>query len=209
MPARTFVSQHALRYLIPVAAIALVLQLEFGLWAALPGWMALALIAFAFRDPGRQIPSSPLGVVSAADGRVTRVDSITVPRLDREMARVTVNINPLGTYIIRSPIEGKTMDSWRIETDDGSGAGKCNGFAMWLETDEGDDVVLALRDASPLLRPVCTSTVGDRLGQGQRCGYAPIGSRIDVMMPVGTRIEVKEGARLRAGSDVIATLLHK
>ena len=209
MPARTLISHHSLRYLLPVAALGLVAHLQFGSWAALPWGLLLGGLVYVFRDPHRVIPSAPRGVVSAADGRVSRVDTVRVPRLDREMIRISVDMNLAGAYVMRSPAEGKSFESWRVDDSDEYGAANGRGAAFWLETDEGDDVVIVMHDAGPLRRPVCTSSVGDRLGQGQRCGYVPFGSRIDVMVPLGSRVEVQEGARVWAGHDVIATLIHK
>jgi phosphatidylserine decarboxylase len=57
--------------------------------------------------------------------------------------------------------------------------------------------------------PRCYLQLGQRTGQGQRCGYVPFGSRVEVLLPAGIRVRVTVGDVVRAGSDVIATLVHK
>jgi phosphatidylserine decarboxylase len=81
--------------------------------------------------------------------------------------------------------------------------------ALWIRTDEGDDVVLLVSSRWRLHRWTCAVHVGERIGQGQRCGFGMLISRVDVMLPRPVRVEVGRHDRLRAGSDVIATLRHR
>ena len=60
-----------------------------------------AFMAYFFRDPQRNIPEEDGIVVSAADGRVTRVE-------ERENGKfVSVFLSPLDVHINRAPIAGK------------------------------------------------------------------------------------------------------
>src|SRR6187549_2161258 len=60
-----------------------------------------AFMAYFFRDPQRSIPSDANIIVSAADGRVTRVE-------ERENGKfVSVFLSPLDVHINRAPIAGK------------------------------------------------------------------------------------------------------
>jgi phosphatidylserine decarboxylase len=82
-------------------------------------------------------------------------------------------------------------------------------FAMWMRTDELDDVVIALRGIFVLNRLRCAVQSGDRIGQGRRYGLLLSFATVDVYLPANTRIDVQQGGTLRAGSDIIATLIHK
>jgi phosphatidylserine decarboxylase len=57
--------------------------------------------------------------------------------------------------------------------------------------------------------PHCYVRVGERVGQGQRCGHVPMGGVVEVYLPPNSRVLVTPGSQLKAGSDVIATLVHK
>src|SRR5215213_8223772 len=60
-----------------------------------------AFMAYFFRDPQRSIPSEAGIVLSAADGRVTRVE-------ERENGKfVSVFLSPLDVHVNRAPIAGK------------------------------------------------------------------------------------------------------
>ena len=60
-------------------------------------------MAYFFRDPQRTMPTEADIIVSAADGRVTRVE-------DREEGKfVSVFLSPLDVHINRAPIAGKVL----------------------------------------------------------------------------------------------------
>jgi phosphatidylserine decarboxylase len=81
-------------------------------------------------------------------------------------------------------------------------------FAQWIQSDEQDNVVMAVKSAAGLLKPRCYSHSGDRIGQGQRCGIIPFHAVVQVSVPVNSRLEVKVGDRVRSGTDTLATLVH-
>ncbi|MEK7321912.1 MAG: phosphatidylserine decarboxylase, partial [Pseudomonadota bacterium] len=82
-------------------------------------------------------------------------------------------------------------------------------YAMRVRTDENDEVVLVLRGAMISTRFVSLVRSGGRIGQGQRCGLLRFGGLVEVYVPVVSRVKVAAGATVRAGSDIIASLVHK
>lgn len=88
------------------------------------------------------------------------------------------------------------------------GADSACRFAQWIQSDEQDNVVMAVKSAAGLLKPRCYSHSGDRIGQGQRCGIIPFHAVVQVSVPVTSRLEVKVGDRVRSGTDTLATLVH-
>src|SRR5688500_15032621 len=70
------------------------------IFAALFFGLALFMIYF-FRDPERTSPTEDDIVVSAADGKVTRIDDTENGKL------VSVFLSPVDVHINRSPIKGK------------------------------------------------------------------------------------------------------
>jgi phosphatidylserine decarboxylase len=170
-------------------------------WSA-PLWLACGVVVYLYRDPTREIPSSPLAVVSPADGVVTAVAEMSDPYLDREAVRLDIRMSHAGVFSTRSPVEGKVLEP----KSPGNGV---QPHGVWLKTDEDDDLVVVMH-RSPLHNlPRCYVRIGERLGQGQRCGYIPMGGLVEVYLPRYSRIQVSSGTHVKAGSDVIATLVHK
>ncbi|MFQ5644203.1 MAG: phosphatidylserine decarboxylase [Thiogranum sp.] len=173
-------------------------------WAwSLPFWLGCVLLVYLYRDPEREIPSRPLAVVSPADGIVTTVSEVHDPYLDRPSILLVVKMGHVDVYSTRSPVEGKILEPKHI----GDGVSQPHG--VWLKTDEDDDLVVVMHRGPLHNLPRCYVRIGERVGQGQRCGYIQMGGQVDVYLPANSRIEVAEGSHVKAGSDVIATLVHK
>lgn len=189
--------------LLLVAILVAVVVLQFSGWqVSLPFWGLSLLILVIFRDPERDIPSQPMAVVSPADGRITAVTATRDPYLDRDSIRVTLQMNPYGVFTTRSPVEGKVLQPPSLPVDARMPHG------VWLQTDEGDDVVMVMMRGRLHTAPRCYIRIGERVGQGKRCGFVHLGGQIDVYLPERSRLDVTVGDWVRSGSDVIATLSH-
>ena len=173
-------------------------------------WLGAAAVLFVvlfliFRDPRRVIPSSPLGVVSPADGRVVSVDRIDEGAIQGEAHRIVIRISALGTYTARCPVEGKIMD---LATQAGDTNVDLPTNALWMRTDEGEDVVLKFGGYRYGLPPKSFVRYGERLGQGARCAYLRLTRLAEIHLPIDSRVQVEPGQRLIAGLDMVAKLPH-
>jgi phosphatidylserine decarboxylase len=174
------------------------------LYAVIPA-ILLVYMFLIFRDPSRDVPAVPLGVVSPADGLILEVGVTDKGALGGEAHRIVVRVNSLGTYTARCPIEGKIMDlsSEPLERHGGS---RTNG--LWVRSDEGDDVVLQFLGYRFGLAPLAFMRYGDRVGQGQRCAFLRLTRRAELQLPIASRVLVKVGQRVTAGADILAKLPH-
>ncbi len=187
-----------------LCVIAAVIVSQIAGWAwSVPFWLLCLFVVYVFRDPRREISSSPLAVVSPADGVVMSVDEVRDPYLDREAIRLSVEMRRTGVYSTRSPVEGKILEPRN------STAGDDQPHGVWLKTDEDDDLVVVMHRGPLRNLPRCFVRIGERIGQGQRCGYIHMGGKVDIYLPINSRPQVQPGAHVKAGSDVIATLVHK
>jgi phosphatidylserine decarboxylase len=193
-------------YLALLAVLVAVAHLFLGVWA-LPTWLLLLGGFFIFRNWGRETPSRPLAVVSPLDARVMAVDECHDPFLERPALCVTLRQSWRGEFNMYSPVECRVQQFFRRKTDtavDASGY-----LAVWLKTDEADDVVVAMQCRSWPHVFHCMAGAGDRLGQSRRCGFLGFARWAQVYLPPTARPEVRPGQRISAATDVIATLVHK
>jgi len=165
----------------------------------------LVYLVLVFRDPRREIPAVPLGVVSPVDGTVVGIGLTDKGVLNGEAHKIIIRINSLGTYTARCPVEGKIMD-FRVELSQSVAPGGARG--LWVRTDEEDDVVLQFHGHRFGLAPQAFLGYGERVGQGQRCAYLRLTRFAEVQLPINGRVLVSEGQRVSAGSDVLAKLPH-
>jgi len=178
-----------------------------------PLWVLAILILQFFRDPVRKIPAEPLGIVCPADGRIIVVDEVEDPYLKRPAKRISVFMNIFNVHSNRSPIEGKIMERWynkgkffNASLDKAAEQNERN--AIWIQTDEGDDVVSVQVAGLVARRILCYVQPGERIGQGERYGFIRYGSRVDLYLPTSSQINVALGDKVKSGRDILAFLVH-
>ena len=208
MPSNRYpiIAQEAWPFLI--ALLGLAVLAEFFL-SSVVFFILLFLFLFAaylLRDPIREIPSDPLAVVSPAYGVVTLIEEADDVRLKTRAMRIQVTTSAFDVYSLRAPIEGKVIEHWCSNPDQNE---TCRHFDFHLKTDEGDDVVTAIRLKNIIRKFHFYMHLGERVGQGQRCGFLYLGGKVDVFIPLDSKITVEEGQSVKSGSTVLAQLIHR
>jgi phosphatidylserine decarboxylase len=200
-----FVAREGLPFLL-VTAIAFAMAVRYLdlFFGALAAFLFLVLYLL-FRDPHRDVPPSPLGVVSPVDGKVVAVDRVTQGILQGEAHRIRIEIDSFGTYTARAPVEGKIMDLHAVAADKSV---NYEPNALWVQTDEGDDVVLQFTGYRFGLVPRSFIRFGERVGQGQRFAYLRLTRFADVHLPITSTVLVDPGESVIAGSALIGKVPH-
>jgi phosphatidylserine decarboxylase len=123
---------------------------------------------------------------------------------------LSIFLNVFDVHVNRAPVGGTVK---AVEHREGSfmNAMKPESVVMNEQTlvviDAGGYEVSYKQIAGLLARRiVSTVKVGDRVERGQRVGLIKFGSRVDVLMPADAVPQVKNGARVRGGSTVLAVL---
>jgi phosphatidylserine decarboxylase len=187
-----FVAQEGLPLLALVLAVTILLiRYSEPIFAVVPA-VLLVLLYMVFRDPLRHVPSVALGVFSPVDGQVVEAGRIEDGETGKPALRVLIRVDSLGTYTARSPIEGQIMDLGKK--------------ALWLQTDEGQDVVLSFSGYRLGLPPRSFARFGERLGQGQRCAYLRLTRFAEIQLPANGKLLVEPGQIVVAGTDVIGNV---
>lgn len=163
-----------------------------------------AFMAYFFRDPSRNIPTGEDIIVSAADGRVTRVE-------ENENGKfVSVFLSPLDVHINRAPIGGKVL---KVEYTKGQKKPATSNEASLINernslTIANDKMTVVCTQIAGIVarRIVCWSKTGDNLTIGQKIGLIKFGSRTDLLMPKEAEVLVKVGDRVVGGETIIARL---
>lgn len=177
-----------------------------GFYLVLPSMVLLLLLVLLFRDPHRDVPSKPLAVVSPVDGRILSIEPTDQGVLQRESIRIVIKVYAVGAYSARSPTEGKVLNLLDNLTE---GSRLLGIGGLWVRTDERDDVVVLMKGPTGWTRPVSFVGYGERLGQGQRFAFNRLARQAEVYVPINSRLQVKTGDRVRAGSDILSMFVHK
>jgi phosphatidylserine decarboxylase len=198
---------------IPFVLIGLFIAIAFifaGIW-----WLAVVFIllaaftAYFFRDPDREITSEENLVVSAADGRVTRIEKLNPENADSPNV-VSVFLSVFDVHINRSPITGEIAEvvyskgKFVIATrEDASQINEQNALTI-----KNERMTIVCKQIAGVLarRIVCWKRAGDRVRLGERFGLIRFGSRTDLILPPEVEIAVKVGDRVRGGVTIIGRL---
>ena len=200
-----FVAREGIPFLLIAAGIFILALRYLDVAFAVAAALLFVVLVLIFRDPLRVISASPLGVVSPVDGRVIDVDVSDKGVLQGEAHRVRIRIDSFGTYTARAPIEGKIKD---LDTVNGDKIVDYRTNALWIQTDEGDDVVLQFQDYRFGLAPLSLIRFGERVGQGQRCAYLRLARFAELHLPIGSKVLVKPGQVVVGGADLIGKVPH-
>nr|MBP9101784.1 phosphatidylserine decarboxylase [Nitrosomonas sp.] len=76
--------------------------------------------------------------------------------------------------------------------------------ALWIKTDNGADVTCVQVAGLIAKRILCHVSPGEHLTRGQRFGFIRFGSRVDVYLPLDTKINVNIGDKVSATLTVLA-----
>jgi len=183
-----------------------------GWWIlAAIAWLAFVFILQFFRDPARQVPTAPNAVLSPADGRVVRVERTRDPYLGRDALQISVFMNVFNVHSNRSPVDGEVKARWyhagrfvNAALDKASLENERN--ALWLRTQEGQDVTCVQVAGLIARRILCYVGSGAELIRGQRFGFIRFGSRVDVYLPLDAQPKAAIGDKVYAAQTVLAWL---
>ncbi|MGD0364396.1 MAG: phosphatidylserine decarboxylase [Bryobacteraceae bacterium] len=171
-------------------------------WFGLPLYILAAFCLYFFRDPERAIPAGPVAV-SPADGKVVAVKQETATQ-----TRISIFLNIFDVHVNRAPIAGTIADvrynkgAFHVASrEECSTENEQNVVSV-----RGEGTCVVFKQIAGLIarRIVFHKHVGDLVTKGERVGLIKFGSRVDVLFGREWEILVQPGARVLAGTSVLA-----
>jgi phosphatidylserine decarboxylase len=200
----------------PIIALGLGLAVLFGWLGSRIGLSLAVLFAiFAtsfFRDPERVSPGGKGAILAPADGRVLLVEEQgNGPGGTERTLKISIFMSVFNCHVNRIPLEGviEAIDYrpgkfFAAHQDRASGQNEQNILRLKLE--RGDHLTVVQIAGLIARRIVCWVRPGDRVSAGDRFGLIQFGSRVDLYLPLDTRITLKRGDRTKAGLTVVGYL---
>ena len=190
-------------YLFPVSAI--------GAWGVFIITVAFFLfIVSFFRMPVRALTISDDAIVSPADGKVVVIEEVEPDEFYKEKRiQLSVFMSPANVHVNRLPITGnivynkyhpgKFLVAWHPKSSTDN-----ERWSVVVENSKGS--ILCKQIAGALARRICNyTTVGQSFKQCDEYGFIKFGSRVDLLLPVGTKIHAKIGDVVKGGVTVLAS----
>ena len=171
--------------------------------------LLLFLISF-FRVPSRPLTTGDNLVICPADGKVVVIEEVfdeeyfKARRLQLSIfmspANVHQNRNPVaGEVVYNQYHKGKYLVAWHPKSSTDN-----ERHSVVLRNSHGE--VLVKQIAGALARRIVNYlSVGQKVGQSAEMGFIKFGSRVDVLLPPGTRVNVQLNQVVQGGVTVLAT----
>jgi phosphatidylserine decarboxylase len=180
-------------------------------------WLIYLISAFLFitivqffRSPKISISKNEHQVLSPADGKVVVIEETTETEYFKDKRiQISVFMSPTNVHINRNPISGivkyfkyhpgKYLMAWNPKSS-------TENERTTVVVEGKNGVELLFRQiAGALARRIVWYVVEKKqVEQGDEFGFIKFGSRVDIFLPLGTKINVKLGDKVKGGVTVIA-----
>lgn len=203
-----FVLNAAIQYFIPDATIVKWMVYIFS------AFLFLTILQF-FRSPKFAITQDETVVLCPADGKVVVIEETTETEfLKDKRIQLSVFMSPVNVHVNRNPISGvvkyfkyhpgKYLVAWHPKSS-------TENERTTVVTENSAGVQVLFRQIAGALarRIVWYVKEGDVVEQGDQFGFIKFGSRVDLFLPLGTKINVEIGEVVKGGRTVLATLPAK
>lgn len=178
---------------------------------ALGLWFFLMIVRF-FRSPKRKVNGGKDIIISPADGKVVVIERTIEPELFREeriqvsifmsAANVHVNWFPVSgdiTYYHYHP--GKHMVAFNPKA-----SLENERTTTVIKTTDGTDILIRQIAGAVARRVKCYPVVGEPVIQGDELGFIKFGSRVDLLLPIDTKLNIQIGQKVVGKKTVIGHL---
>jgi len=174
--------------------------------------LLLILILQFFRNPKRMLSLDEKHVVSPVDGKVVVIEEVEETEFFKDKRiQVSVFMSPVNVHVTRYPIGGKVIFSkyhpgkylvaWHPK------ASEENERTTVVVENPTFGKVLYRQIAGALAKRIVNyAIVNENVSQGADSGFIKFGSRVDLFLPLDTKIKVKLNQKVRGGETVISEM---
>lgn len=171
------------------------------------------LIIQFFRYPQRTIVSNEIFVLSPADGKICDIkEFVENEYLKTKCLQVSIFMSPTNVHINWIPVPGtvtymqhKDGEFYAAFKDKSAEENERTTTAIKLK--DGREIVMRQIAGAMARRIINYVAVGDEVDQTTEVGFIRFGSRVDLFLPLDTKLRVKLGDRV-IGSQTIIGELH-
>jgi phosphatidylserine decarboxylase len=173
-------------------------------------FLLLFLVSF-FRIPNRALTINDNAIIAPADGKVVVIEEIIdVEYFKAKRLQVSIFMSPANVHVNRNPLsgevvynqyhKGKYLVAWHPKSS---------------TENERHSVVIKKNNTEILVKQIAGALakrivnylqVGQKVKQTDEMGFIKFGSRVDLLLPIGTTINVALNQVVQGGVTVIATL---
>ncbi|WP_034889061.1 phosphatidylserine decarboxylase family protein [Gillisia sp. Hel_I_29] len=185
-------------------------------------WIKFAILAVSillfllviqfFRNPARPTILDNANVVSPVDGKVVVIEEVFEKEYFKDKRlQVSIFMSPLNVHVTRHPVggtvkfskyhPGKFLVAWHPKSSEEN-----ERTTVVVENPVFGEVLYRQIAGAMAKRIVNYAQEGEEVVQGSDSGFIKFGSRVDVFLPLNTKIDVKLNDKVKGGVSIIASI---
>ena len=170
----------------------------------------LIIILQFFRNPKRTTSLNENHIIAPVDGKVVVIEEVEEPEYFKgKRLQVSIFMSPINVHVTRYTMSGtvnyskyhpgKYLVAWHPKASTEN-----ERTTIVLENKSFGEVLYRQIAGALAQRIVNSAKKGDEIVQGTDAGFIKFGSRVDLFLPLNTKINVKLGDKVKGGTQVIA-----
>lgn len=173
-------------------------------------FILLILILQFFRNPKRLTSINDNQVIAPVDGKVVVIEEVLENEYFKDhRLQISIFMSPINVHVTRYAIGGKVIFSkyhpgkylvaWHPKASEEN-----ERTTVVIDSPNYGKVLYRQIAGAMAKRIVNYAKEGDIAIQGEDAGFIKFGSRVDLFLPLDTKINVKLGQKVKGGIDIIA-----
>ena len=164
-----------------------------------------------FRFPNRHIIVKDNTILAPADGKIVVVEETFEPEyLKKQCIQVSIFMNIFNVHINWFPVNGiikffKYHPGRYMAAYLPKSSTENERTTIAIEATNGQEIVMRQIAGAMAKRIVSYAPVGGVARQDEHAGFIKFGSRVDLYLPLGTKIDVKLGQKVTGSQTLIGT----
>jgi phosphatidylserine decarboxylase len=170
----------------------------------------LVLILQFFRNPQRKAKINDNIIISPVDGKVVAIEKVYEKEYFKdERIQISIFMSPLNVHVTRYASSGKIKFSkyhpgkylvaWHPKSSE-----KNERTTVVIENNIFGEILYRQIAGAVARRIVNYAKVGDEVVQGTDAGFIKFGSRVDLFLPLDSKIKVELDQIVKGAEDIIA-----
>ena len=171
----------------------------------------IAILQF-FRNPKRNTTINDSVIIAPVDGKVVVIEEVFEKEyFNDKRLQISIFMSPLNVHVTRYPIgglvkfskyhPGKYLVAWHPKASELN-----ERTTIVIENKTFGEVMYRQIAGAMAKRIVNYAELNNIVTQGEDAGFIKFGSRVDVFLPIGTKVSVALNSNVKGGEQIIASL---
>lgn len=184
--------------------------IRYGIWGVYA--VIYFLVIQFFRYPQRNITLNEKAVISPADGKICEIkETIENEYLKSKCLQVSIFMSPTNVHINWIPVPGrvtymKHKDGEFYAAFKDKSAEENERTTTAVKMNDGREIVMKQIAGAMARRIINYVKVGDSVDQKTELGFIRFGSRVDLYLPLDTKLNVKLHDKVKGSQTIIGQI---